>query len=163
MGQEICSYCSGSGRDAINPTHQSCWKCHGMGTYWVQDPIKSYEPGSSSSPSGENSSAGHGKQYQMLPWMQRVLDSIPRWLNFLFAVIGSGAGISLAQAVGSSTHSSMALFAAGGFFMGLVFLRLAVVLVDLIIQFTVGLVKIAIVLAIIAGIVYALLQWIGAS
>jgi len=160
MGMETCSYCSGSGRDAINPTHQSCYKCHGIGTYWVPDPIKSSVPGSSSS-SGGASSSGGGRQYQMLPWMQRALDSIPGWLNVLCAVIGSGAGVVLAQTTDSPTNGSMAIFAGVGFFVGLGFFRLTIILLDLCIQFTFVLIKIALVVAIFGGIIYGVIKFIG--
>lgn len=161
MGQETCSYCGGSGRDAINPTHQSCYKCHGFGYYWVPDPIKSYTPGTSSSSSVGNTSSSSNRQYQMLPWMQKVLDAIPGWLSFLFAVLGSGAGIALAQMSESASNSRLAIFAVCGFFIGFVLLRLAVVLVDFAIQFTIVLVKIAFVVAIVGGTVYGVIKYLG--
>lgn len=159
MGQEICDYCGGSGRDAVIPANR-CYKCHGIGTYWVQDPLKIEIPDSPGS-SGVGAHPG-SRQYQMLPWLQRLLDRIPGWLNLVFAVIGSAAGISLAQALGYSSHSGIALFAVGGFLAGLGLLPLSIVLTDLTIQFTLGLIKIAIVLAFFGGIAYAVLKWTGA-
>lgn len=56
----------------------------------------------------------------------------------------------------------MAIFAVSGFLAGLGFLRLSIMLIDLTIQFTFGLIKIAIVLAIFGGIAYAVLKGTGA-
>lgn len=93
--------------------------------------------------------------------MQRCLDAIPGWLNVLCAVIGGGVGVVLAQATDSPSNGSMAMFAGGGFFVGLGFLRLSVILTDLCIQFTVALVKIALVVAIFGGIIYGVIKFIG--
>jgi hypothetical protein len=93
--------------------------------------------------------------------MQRLLDSIPRWLNYVLGVAGGAAGFLLAQAGDTPTSASMWILGAAGFFLGLFILPLIVVLADFSTQLLIGLVKLAIVLAVIAGIVYGFLWLIG--
>lgn len=152
MGQEICGYCGGSGRDAINPSQSSCWKCGGMGGYWVQDTIKSHLP---------NPPRPSGGQYRLLRPMQRVLDSLPRWLNVIVAVVGGALGIALGQAIYPSTDTATWAFGAGGLSAGFIVLPLIVVLIDFVMRLTIVLVKLAIAAAIIGGVTYAILQFVG--
>lgn len=126
---------------------------------WVQDPVKIDID--KTFPKTDSATQQPTRQYQLLPWMQKVLDSIPIWLNLLFAVIGCNVGVILAQTNNYTSNISMVIFAVAGFFAGLFFLRLSAILVYLTVQFTIVLVKIAIVLGIVGSIAYAILKWIG--
>jgi hypothetical protein len=159
MGQKICDYCSGSGRDAVTPGTMSCWKCHGMGSYWEADPV----------PVGRTSAAGTrsaqdrrgGGQYRLLPFMQSLLDGIPRWLKWISAVVTAVLGLGLGQEVDPSADTAMWVFGGLGAVLGYYALPALIVLADATIQLTVVLVKLAIALAILAGVGYAV--WLLAS
>lgn len=158
MGIKTCDYCGGSGRDPIVPSQSSCYKCAGTGSYWVQDQIDSQVPDSISNNNGHKLD----KQYKLLPFMQSLLDflnSLPSWVNLIFAVIGGAIGVTLSQATDSSTNTTSWIFGVVGFFIGIIFLRLIVVLFDVSIQLMISIVKLAIVFAIIGGIIYMLLQF----
>ena len=90
MPQVVRDYCGGTGRDAITPTQARCWKCGGIGVYWAQA-----KPGSPAAIAGPASTR---RQYTLPPFIQSLLESVPRWLNVLLAI----AGFVAAAAVGNT-------------------------------------------------------------
>ncbi len=146
---KTCDYCGGSGRDAVTPQTASCWKCHGTGSYWEADPAPSSSSGGRSS--GHSGTRG---SYSMLEWTEDLLESIPRWLNWSIACVGLVFGYWVVQQSGPA--NSMAIVLSSGFFalLGFASLRIGIVVLDLVIQLSWGLVKIAVALGIFAGILY---------
>jgi hypothetical protein len=118
------------------------------GTILEQDRNEPYSSGPSYS-----SSAG----YRLLPFMQRVLDYLPWWLNAIVAIVGGALGIGFGREIDPATNVGMWILGAAGFLVGFGFLRLVVVLID----FSLQLMKLAIVVAIIGGVIYGLVQLIG--
>jgi hypothetical protein len=102
-----------------------------------------------------------GAGYQLLPFMQGMLDFIPWWLDAIVAVLGGALGIALGQRIDPSTNVGMWVLGPAGFLLGFGFLRLVVVLIDFSMQLILVLVKLAIAVAIIGGVIYGLLQLIG--
>lgn len=150
MAQRICDYCGGSGRDAVTPSTSSCWKCNGMGSYWEQDPIQSTTP----APPGPLRRGGGG--YRPLPYTQKLLDSVPKWLNWTTAAVGGVLGMMLGQAVDPSADVAMWVIGGLGALLGYAAIPLMIGLADLLVQLTMLVVKVALVLGIGAGLVYAL-------
>jgi hypothetical protein len=102
-----------------------------------------------------------GGPYQLLPFMQKISDALPWWLNLIVAVMGGALGMVLGQRVNPSADAAMWIFGVGGFCVGFVFLGLIVMLVDFLMQLMLWLVKLAIAVAIIGGVIYGLFQLIG--
>jgi hypothetical protein len=102
-----------------------------------------------------------GGPYQLRPFMQKISDSLPWWLNLIVAVMGGALGMILGQRIDPSTDAAMWIFGVGGFCVGFVFLGLIVMLVDFLMQLMLWLVKLAIAVAIIGGVIYGLFQLIG--
>jgi len=149
MSTEVCGLCGGSGQDPITPS-KHCPKCGGIGTIFV---YKAYEYRPSDSPP---SNYRNRSKYKLLPVFQSLLNflnSLPKWVNFSIAVIGCIFGIVFAQA-NNYANTTIWIFGAIGFILGIIFLRLTVVLVDFSLQLTMVVARLAIVLAIIGAILY---------
>ena len=97
----------------------------------------------------------------MLPFMQSLIERIPRWLKWCSAVTMGMLGLGIGQHVAPSSDIATWSFGALGVFVGYHALPALVLMVDVTMQLAIGLVKLAIVFAVIAGIVYAL--WLLAS
>lgn len=153
MPQVVCDYCGGSGRDAITPTRASCWKCSGMGVYWVQPKTETSIPAP-----GRPAPA---RKYALLPFMQALLDSVPRWLNVALAIAGLVAGAALGRAIDPSMGGGFWLVSIGGLALGAVILPLVITMTDMCLRLALVLLKVAVVVAIAGAVIYGLLRLSG--
>jgi hypothetical protein len=76
----------------------------------------------------KRSGAKGGGQYRLLPFMQRLSDSLPGWVNVIVAVVGGALFMVVGPAMYPSAGIAVRIFGILGLFVGFVLLPLTMLL-----------------------------------